>query len=122
MEPESTTESDADERADRKIDNFLSSSAGPSKQDENKMDDSPVSNRPVRNPTPALAAKVKMDTSSDSESSPHRSTKRPKPNKMSSSSDEDSEADGKPRIAGTSSGGARRGAPRQPIKRGGKRF
>ena len=80
------------------------------------MDDRPTSS------TPASAAKVKIDPSSGSESSPHRPTKRPKP-KTSSSSDEDSEAGSKPRITGTSSGGTRRGAaPRQPIKRGGKRF
>lgn len=122
MEPESTTESDADEPAVRKTGN-LSSSSGPSKQVENKMDDSPTSNRPVLpSPTPAPAAKARIEASSDSESSPHRPNKRPKP-KLSSSSDEDSAADSKPRTAGTSSGGTRRGAaPRQPIKRGGKRF
>jgi hypothetical protein len=110
MGPDSATESDAD--VDKKMGDFLSSSSGPSKQDENKMDDSPTN--------PAPVAKVKVEPSSGSESSPHRPTKRPKP-KISSSSEEDSESDNKTRdVAGTSS---RRGAaPRQPIKRGGKRF
>jgi len=112
-EPESATESDADETVDKKMGDFLSSSStGPSKQDENKMDDSS---------TPAPVAKVKAEPSSGFDSSPHRPTKRPKPK---ISSDEDSESDNKPRnVAGTSSGATRRGAaPRQPIKRGGKRF
>lgn len=125
MEPESATESDADEPVDRKMKSPISSSTGPSKQDENKMDDSPALNRFASSPTPAPVAKVNIEPSSGSESSPHRPTKRPKAKKkISSSSDEDSESDSKPRIAtGTSSGGARRGlAPRQPIKRGGKRF
>lgn len=113
MEPNSTTESDVNEPGHSKMSDFLSNPTGPSKQDENKMHDSP---------TPAPAAKVKIEASSDSESSPHRPTKRPKP-KISSSSDEDNEADSKSRITGISSGGTRRGAaPRQPIKRGGKRF
>ena len=87
------------------------------------MDDSPILNRLASSPTPAPVAKGKIEPSSGSESSPHRPTKRPKP-KISSSSDEDSESDNKPRIVtGTSSGGTRKGAaPRQPIKRGGKRF
>jgi hypothetical protein len=93
MEADSATESDADEP-------------------DKLPSPTPVATTPV--------AKVKVEASSGSESSsPHRPAKRPKP-KMSSSSDEDSE----PRnVAGTSSGGTRRGAaPRQPIKRGGKRF
>jgi len=118
IEPDSATESDADEPGDRNMGNSPSSSVGPIKRDKHKMDDRPTSNTPA----PAPAAKVKIDPSSGSESSPHRPTKRPKP-KTSSSSDEDSEPESKPRIAGTSSGGTRRGAaPRQPIKRGGKRF
>ena len=122
IEPDSATESDADEPVDKKMGDFLSSSTGPSKQGENKMDDSPILNRPASSPTPAPVAKVKIEPSSGSDSSPHRPTKRPKP-KISSSSDEDSESDNKPRITGTSSGGTRKGAaPRQPIKRGGKRF
>jgi hypothetical protein len=75
---------------------------------------------PDKLPSPTQVAKVKVEPSSGSESSsPHRPTKRPKP-KILLSSDEDSD----PRnVAGTSSGGTRRGAaPRQPIKRGGKRF
>ena len=124
MEPDSSTESDANESVDRKTGNLLSNSTGPSKQDENKMDDSPTLNRLASSPTVTLApvAKVNIEPSSGSES-PRRPTKRPKP-KISSSSDEDSESDNKPRIVtGTSSGGTRRGAaPRQPIKRGGKRF
>ena len=112
MEPDSATESDAD--VDKQMD-----SSGPSKQDEDKMDDSPTINRLA---TPAPAAGVKVEPSSGSESSPHRPTKRAKP-KVASSSDEDSESDSKPRnVAGTSSGGTRRPVPRQPIKRGGKRF
>ena len=123
MEPDSATESDADEPVDKKMGNFLSSSTGPSKQDENKMDDSPTLNRLASSPTPAPVAKLKVEPSSGSESSPRRPTKRPKP-KISSSSDEDSESDSKLRnVAGTSLGGTRRGAaPRQPIKRGGRRF
>lgn len=123
MEPDSATESDADEPVDKEMGDLLSSSIGPSKQDENKMDDSPTVNRLASSPTPAPVAKVKVEASSGSESSPHRPTKRPKA-KISSSSDEDSDSDSKPRnVAGTSSGGTRRGAaPRQPIKRGGKRF
>jgi hypothetical protein len=123
MVPDSATESDADGPADKKKHNFLSSFAGPSKQDENKMDDRPTLNRLASSPTPAPVAKVNTEPSSGSESSPHRPTKRPKA-KISSSSDEDSESGSKPRMAtGSSSGGTRRGAaPRQPIKRGGKRF
>ncbi|KAF8807016.1 hypothetical protein BYT27DRAFT_7190726 [Phlegmacium glaucopus] len=117
IEPDSATESDADEPTDRKLGKSIASSAGLSKQDENKMDDRPTSNTPA--PVPA---KAKFEPSSSSESSPHRPTKRSKP-KISSSSDEASEADNKPHTTGTSSGGTRRGAaPRQPIKRGGKRF
>lgn len=123
MEPDSATESDADEPVDRKMKIAISRSTGPSEQDENKMDVSPTLNRLALSPTPAPVAKVNIEASSGSESSPHRPTKRPKP-KISSSSDEGSESDGKPRNAtGTSSGGMRKGtAPRQPIKRGGKRF
>jgi len=121
MEPDSATESDPDELepADKKMDD-LPSSTGPSKQDETKMDATPTLNRLA---SPAPAAKVKIEPSSGSESSPHRPAKRAKP-KILLSSDEDSESDSKPRnVAGTSSGGTRRGsAPRQPIKRAGKRF
>ena len=123
MEPESATESDADEPAvDKKMGDF-SSSTGPSKHDENKMDESFTLNRLASSPSPAPVGKTKDEPSSGSESSPHRPAKRPK-GKISSSSDEDSESDNKPpNAAGTSSGGTRRGAaPRQPIKRGGKRF
>ena len=117
MEPDSATESDADVPVDRNVGNLLSSSSGPSKQDENQMDDSPTLNRLA---TPAPVAKVDIEPSSGSESSPHRPTKRAKA-KISSASDGDSESDSKPHVA--TSGGTRRGtAPRQPIKRGGKRF
>ena len=113
IEPDSSTESDADEPANGKVGKSLPSSAGLSNQDE-KKDDRPRSRTPARAPAPS----AKLELSSGSESSPHRPTKRPKSN---ISSDEDSEADNKGR--GTSSGGMKRGAaPRQPIKRGGKRF
>ena len=123
MEPDSTTESDADEPVDKKMKSPISSSTEALKKDDNRMDDTPSLNRLASSPPPAPVAKINIEPSSGSESSPRRPTKRPKP-KISSSSDEDSESDSKPRIAtGTSSGGTRRGAaPRQPIKRGGKRF
>ncbi|KAJ7773198.1 hypothetical protein B0H16DRAFT_1409110 [Mycena metata] len=60
--------------------------------------------------------------SSDSDSSPVRPVKKAKP-LLSSSDEEDSEAERKRRLAKATSGagGAKRGT-RQPIKRGGKRF
>ncbi|KAJ7170607.1 hypothetical protein C8R43DRAFT_56586 [Mycena crocata] len=94
-----------------------SAAAPPAKLEPESPAPRPLSLSPIP-PKPLSRAK---SPSSDTNSSPLRPVKKAKP--PISSSDEDSEAERKRRLAKATSGagGAKRGT-RQPIKRGGKRF
>jgi len=66
-----------------------------------------------------------LPPTSDSDSSPHRPTKKAKSKALTS--DDDSDEDGakkssQPKSGHSAGSGVKRGGTRQPIKRGGKRF
>lgn len=101
----------------------LENVAGPSKTIISEVT---APQQPRRTQTPPGFSKPPVESTSDSESSPHRPMKKAKPAKARHSSDEDDGAGRKNRVAQpkneTTGGAAKTRGTRQPIKRGGKRF